>query len=171
MTGCAESMQEMLYGLHCNKTFWRKPSPAAAPAFQICDTLCNKVNDRCHSVDSLVIGPSSSGTNVTLALAGVGTAEAFCMSSYLGPNRRGVTVPAATPPVHNVSGNTSGNASGACYSATRAQMGLVVNYNDQPDMLKLHVTALMDFIVSLTLLLFYWRFGVETQVGLGRAAV
>ena len=53
VTGCAQNMQELLYGLYCNATFW---SPEME--FNICDGLCDRVYSACDGVDVMV--PDSS---------------------------------------------------------------------------------------------------------------
>ena len=79
--------------------------------------------------------------------------QQFCVRSYLGPGRTGVRVRNAS--------NLPENAT--CYAATHEQMGTDPDYTTDPvELLRLHATALMDFCVTVVLIVFYIRFGQQT---------
>jgi hypothetical protein len=167
VTGCAESMQEMLYGIYCNDTFRSHTNE-----FLVCDDLCSKVHDRCQYVD-VMVPDSPFGmyglTNTTWSAAlrsewdrihAMPLAHQFCVKSYYGPHRDKLAIA-------NKSQLEADFAAGVhnktCYSAEPIEMGVDPAYNpNETDLLRLHGTALMDFMVGLTLIVFYWRFGKIT---------
>ena len=53
-----------------------------------------------------------------------------------------------------------------CYAATHEQMGTDPNFKTEANLLRLHATALMDFVCSLTLIVFYFYFGKQTQANI-----
>ena len=54
VSGCAQNVQALLYGLYCNASFWTPEKDK----FNICDDLCQRVYSACDGVDVMV--PDSS---------------------------------------------------------------------------------------------------------------
>ena len=96
VTGCGESMQEMLYGMYCNASFW-DDGDDGANTFQICDALCTTVYSSCSGVNVMVpdrplLGPAANFSDEWATRSSMSDRDFFCVSSYLGPHRSGVSV-------------------------------------------------------------------------------
>ena len=178
VTGCAANMQEMLYGLYCNATFWDT-------TFNICDDLCTRVYDACGGVDVMVpdsgalrrrnqVGALSAEEEAAILerrrVLGMPAHQQFCVKSFFGDARNpdrlstNVWVKNATDACVDPSDTDACLGDGEiCYGATHQQMGTDPNFKAGISKLRLHLTAFMDFCVSITLILFYFWFGKETQ--------